>query len=361
MVKSAMKKVGLALSVCALAAVGCFALAGCDEGDTREAGRVFDHTITEQDVIDYIDEYREGSATTSDEDWAAWLAKKDTNAEKLRKEVVTYLCENWLVERAAGQLGVGVSEEEVDAKLKEQKDKYPSEMAWQRAIINSGYTQDTFKLSVKSDLLKERIKEFYADPSTVNDDELEEYANSKMTGSVAKGTHSIYIKVDGDTTKFSAKAKAQDALNELKSGAKFADVFAKYSDTTYSEDGDMGYSMISVPNLQYRNAINELRNKGDISDVVEAEDGYYVIVLTDLFEDKEDGTIKLSKFPQSLLDGFRSELAKEKTDEKYNEFYTENVSEAQIAVEPMPSDLPYDIDPAESADDGDEGSSQSSS
>ena len=77
---------------------------------------------------------------------------------------------------------------------------------------------------------------------------------------------------------------------------------------------------------------------------MDADDGFFVIVLTDVFPSTEyAGHLKLKKFPAELLDEFRSELAREQADDAYNEFYTENVSKAQVAVEPMPEGLPYDV------------------
>ena len=328
-----------------LALVVIFSLAACSHSDDRVAGRVFDYEITEQQVIDYMTAYREGNATTDDEQWAAWLEKKGTTAKALREETVRYYAQNWLVERAAGMRGVEVDEDELQSAIEEQKSKYPSDIAWTRALINSGYTEDAYALTVKSDLLKRKIKETFADPAAVSDDELESYANRKIDNSSTKRTSAIFIACEeGSHGRMAAKAKAQQARNELKAGAKFSDVFAKYSDTTYSEDGDMGYDMVSVPNTQYRKALATLDKEGDISDVVEAQDGYYVVVCAERFEDREGRSLRLKEFPQELLDEWRSELAAQGSNEDYNEFYTENVSDVDVAIEPMPQGLPYDVE-----------------
>ena len=324
-------------------AIACtMLLAGCSGTDDREAGRVFDHVFTEQEVIDYIAAYREGSATTDDADWAAWMAKKQTTAEKLRREAIEYFAENWLVERAAQQRGVDVTDDEVQAKVEEQKSGYPSEMAWTRALINSGYTEDAYRMSVKSELLKAKIKETFADPTTVSDEELEEYANKQMISMTTRRSSAVFVP-SGDGSKMAAQAKAQQAKAELEKGTPFADVFEKYSSTEYSEDGDMGFDFFEVPSLGYRRALMALHEIGEVSEVAAADDGYFVIVLTDTFEEKEGGSWKLSKFPEQLLEQFRMQLAADKADDAYNEFYTQAVSEAQVAVQPMPEGLPYDV------------------
>ncbi|MBO4352319.1 MAG: SurA N-terminal domain-containing protein [Eggerthellaceae bacterium] len=337
-----------AVLVALAAALACaFAIVGCasDNADTRVAGRVFDHDITEQDVIDYLADYREGCAVTSDEEWAAWLQQKGTTPEALRKEVVQYLAENWLIERAAELRGVSVSDEEIAEALEKQKSQYASEMAWTRALINSGYTEDAYILSVKSDLLKQKIKETFADPANVSDEDLQDYANNRISGVTTKRSSAIFVSSDMESGgNMAAKAKAQQAKAALDAGEDFASVFDEYSSTKYSDDGDMGYDYYSTPNMAYNKALIGLREVGAVSDVIESDDGYYVIVVTDVFSGVDGrGPMKLKKFPPELLDEFRNELARKQADDAYNEFYTSNVSEAQVAVEPMPDDLPYDV------------------
>ena len=335
----------MALAVAALLAV--VIAAGCGGGqaasDEREAGRVFDRVFTEQEVIDYLDAFRAGNGTADDADWAQWMADHGATAESLRKEVVQYLAQNYLVERAAGLCGAEVSDDEVAAAIQKQKDQYPSEMAWTRALINAGYTEDAYALSVKSDLLKQKIKDAFADPAEVSDEDLEDYANNRMTGMTTRRSSAVFVSIEEAGGNMAAKARAQQAKAALDAGEDFDKVFAEYSSTAYSEDGDMGYDYYEVPSLAYNKALNAMHEVGEVSDVVESDEGYFVITLTDVFSDRYVGRIKLKKFPPELLEQFRAELAREQADEEYNEFYTRNVSEAQVAVEPMPDGLPYDV------------------
>ena len=231
--------VSVAVACCVVAA-----LAACspDRGDTREAGRVFDRVFTEQEVIDYLDDFRRGNATLDDADWAAWMESKGTDAESLRKEVLNYLAENWLVERAAALVDVSVPDEDVREALAKQKGEYASEMAWTRALINSGYTEDAYALSVKSDRLKQRIKDHFADPASVSDEDLEDYANNRITAMRTKRSSAVFVPSNAESGgNMAAKAKAQQAKVELDAGEGFDAVFEKYSSTDYSQDGDMGY------------------------------------------------------------------------------------------------------------------------
>lgn len=336
--------------VCVFACAVSLSLCACENKDTREAGRVFDHVITEQDVSDYIADFRKASATTSDEEWSKWLAKKGTTAEKLREETINFYAQAWLVERAGTQRGVSVSDDEVTEQIAEKKDKYPSDIAWQRALINAGYTEDSYRITVKSDLLKEKIKETFADPSTVNDEELQKYVQRELGNTRVKRSSAVFLKAsEGSTERFSAQAKAQDAHKDLVNGASFSDVFSKYSDKSYSESGDMGFDVFSVPNLSYREALSKLDKVGAVSDVVESDDGYYVIVLTDIIDGNRLSNLKLEKLPSELVEKCREQLASEKSSTSYDEFYTESVSKAQVAVEPMPEGLPYDVEPSSDA------------
>ncbi len=324
--------------LCALACAGC----GQSE-DTRKAGQAHDYVICEQEVIDYIAQYREEAGLSSDEEWKAWLEKKGTTAKELRSEVVKQFGRNYLIRQAAELRGVSVGEGDVDAKLEEERGKYGSALAWQRALNASGYTEDAYRDQLRSDLQKEAIKATFSDPASVDDDELLAYANNQAANLSTRRTSAVFVAADDANSAFAAQAQARTAHDKLVAGEDFAAVFAEYSSRRYSEDGDMGYDCVSTPSSSYREAVLELE-VGDVSEPVLAGDGYFVIVCTDHFDNTDKGSLtKLSKFPDELLEVWRTELAQKKTGEDFIDFYNENVEEVEIAVEPLPEGLPYDV------------------
>ncbi|MFB3815528.1 MAG: peptidyl-prolyl cis-trans isomerase [Terriglobales bacterium] len=86
-----------------------------------------------------------------------------------------------------------------------------------------------------------------------------------------------------DTAVQQAKAKAEDILKQLKSGAKFADLAKKYSQDADSapKGGDMGWVRLEqIPLTESRNAIAPL-GPGQVSDMVQSAVGFQIFKVED--------------------------------------------------------------------------------
>ena len=107
-------------------------------------------------------------------------------------------------------------------------------------------------------------------------------ANSKKyeVAEQVKASH-ILVKF-GDDPK-AAKEKAEGILAELKSGANFAELAKAKSDDPGSaaRGGDLGLFGRGKMVKPFEDAAFALKNPGDLSDIVESQFGYHILVLTE--------------------------------------------------------------------------------
>ncbi len=78
-----------------------------------------------------------------------------------------------------------------------------------------------------------------------------------------------------------ARARAEAALARVRAGEEFAEVARQVSeDTSASNGGDLGFFQKGVMAIPFEQAVWELREVGDLSDIVQTQFGYHVIQLT---------------------------------------------------------------------------------
>jgi peptidyl-prolyl cis-trans isomerase SurA len=133
-----------------------------------------------------------------------------------------------------------------------------------------------------------RLKEREVDNKlVVTDAEIDNYlANATQASNQQdefKLAHILVLTPEGASPEKLAalKAKAEKALNELKSGADFVQVSAAYSDTQNAmQGGVLGWrSEGQLPGL-YANALRDMK-PGDLSLVLKSGNGYHILKLID--------------------------------------------------------------------------------
>ncbi|KLV04963.1 peptidylprolyl isomerase [Photobacterium ganghwense] len=117
---------------------------------------------------------------------------------------------------------------------------------------------------------------------TVSDEDAKAYYEEhKSKFGTAEQRLARHILVQGKGSE--AKAKAEQLLAQLKSGADFAELAKTSSDDTFSgqEGGKLDWFERGVMDPAFEEAAFALQ-KGDISDVVESDFGYHIIKLDDI-------------------------------------------------------------------------------
>lgn len=142
--------------------------------------------------------------------------------------------------------------------------------------------------------------------------------------------------------KAKAKAKAEELLAQVrKAPDSFADVAKKNSQDPGSaaQGGDLDFFARGAMTKPFEDAAFALKNKGDISDLVETEFGYHIIRLTDVKADKP----KTFEEVRPQLEG---QMKREQAQKKYAEAaetFSNTVYEQADSLKPVAEKLKLEI------------------
>lgn len=313
------------------------ALAGCgSSGDPDAAATVNGTAIGEDTVTAYVENFRTSSNLQDEAAWAQWLVDNGRTPQSVREEVIDYYVDQELLRQAAAERGVAVDDAAVDAAVQNVKDRYGSDEAWQDAISNEGTTEEAYRQQTELSLLETALRDSFnadADQAAVSDEDLLERASS-YNG--AKRFSLIVIAADGEND-------AQDVLNSIDNGLDFAEAAAQYSaDESAQNGGDKGWDVLSAPDAECAAALEGLE-EGQVSELIETENGVCIVKCTEAFSVPEDGLTATDQVPGALLDAARSQLASPDQSNGYNDWYADFKSRAEIVVNDMPEQVSYNV------------------
>lgn len=304
--------------------------------------------LTEDTVTKQIMSMRTSYGYTKDKDWAQYLVNNDLTPKKYRKQLIDSYTQQILLQQAQKENGVTVSDKEVEKAWKDACKSAGGAKTFKKTLKTYGYTEDTYKSSLKESLAQQKLKEAVAPTSKPKDSEIVDYINENLSKyNDARRSSNILIKVDSDASdedKAAAKAKAQECLDKINSGElSFEDAVKQYSDDTGSKEkkGDVGWDKLTTFVDSYQAALEGL-NKGDVSDVVESTYGYHIIKCTDYFHvDSQVDDIK--QVPKDIKKYVSNVVKTQAESTAYSEWLEQYKKDADITVNPMPKDVPYNV------------------
>ncbi len=304
--------------------------------------------LTEDTVTKQIMSMRTSYGYTKDKDWAQYLVNNDLTPKKYRKQLIDSYTQQILLQQAQKENGVTVSDKEVEKAWKDVCKSAGGAKTFKKTLKTYGYTEDTYKSSLKESLAQQKLKEAVAPTSKPKDSEIVDYINENLSKyNDARRSSNILIKVDSDASdedKAAAKAKAQECLDKINSGElSFEDAVKQYSDDTGSKEkkGDVGWDKLTTFVDSYQAALEGL-NKGDVSDVVESTYGYHIIKCTDYFHvDSQVDDIK--QVPKDIKKYVSNVVKTQAESTAYSEWLEQYKKDADITVNPMPKDVPYNV------------------
>ena len=356
------------LSVSAMACSGLMSQAEDTSGYKLTGGvaaTINGTNLTEDTVTKQIMSMRTSYGYTKDEDWAQYLVDNDLTPKKYRKQLIDSYTQQILLQQAQKENGVTVSDEEVEKAWKDACKSAGGAKAFKKTLKTYGYTEDTYKDSLKESLAQQKLKDAVAPTSKPKDSEIVDYINENLSNyNDARRSSNILIKVDSDASdedKAAAKAKAQECLDKINSGElSFEDAVEQYSEDTGSKEkkGDVGWDKLTTFVDSYQTALEGL-NKGDVSEVVESTYGYHIIKCTDYFhvDEKADS---IDQIPAEIKDAIVSSLKSSQVDQDYSAWLEEYIDKNDFKINAMPADVPYNVD-MNAADSSDADSSDDSS
>ena len=339
------------LAVAAVAALCALGLAACQNGGQAAGGTaatVNGTAIPESQVTDTIQTVRTQSGLEDQDAWGQFLASNSMTPESVREQIINSLVDQELVKQGAADLGVKVDSSEVDTYVQSMKANFDDDDAWKKALEEAGFTEDSYRESIESSLLQQGVGTHFEEAAQVTDaDYLESAKTYASYYDGAKRSSHILFKVEDTTNEQAmndARAKAQDVLNQINSGAlDFAAAAQQYSDDASKDSGgDVGWDRTSSFVTAYQEALSNLE-ADQVSGLVETEYGIHIIKCTEVFNAPQEIT-SLDQIPVDFQETIKSMASSVKANSDYTAWLDGLREKAEININPMPKDVPYNVD-----------------
>ncbi len=249
------------IAVIAIAALVFVLIRNTSGGTSNEAiGQLDGYTINKTDFYDEM---------------------KDRVGEDQISALVDEIAQTKIIELESDKAGIKINDEDMKNEIENFKKAYGFETDedMSAALTQAGFTLEDFKEKQIMPTLK--IKLLFENKHPVTEEELKTYFEDKKDSTFAttpKEIKASHILVN-------TKEEAEAVLAELKGGKDFANLAKEKSQDPGSkaEGGDLGFFGRGVMNQRFETAAFALA-KGETSEVVEADNGFHIIKITDIKE-----------------------------------------------------------------------------
>ena len=344
-------KLGKTMLVFGMAAACAFALAACGSTDAKSsvAATVNGTEIPESEITENIEKIRAQYGLEEEDAWGQYLSAVGQTPQSLREQMIDSKVDQILVKNAAGDIGVTVDSAEVDSNIESMKANFDDDEAWQKALKQAGFDEESYRANIEESLLSQAIQKHFSDEAKAEDSDIlkaaEQYAPS-YDG--AKKSSHILIKVDDVKDKAAmkkARNKAQEIIDRINNGEiDFADAAKENSDDPGSaqDGGNVGWNKLTSFVTEYTDALEKLK-VDEMSGPVDSQYGVHIIKCTDVFNAPKK-VKSLKDFPKEFRETIKSAAKSTKANEAY-EAWVDGLKEgADIKINDMPEDVPYNID-----------------
>lgn len=195
----------------------------------------------------------------------------------LRNQVLNQLIDQVLIVQAAEQMGITVTEEELEASIAQIKEDLGSEEAFAESLAANNLAEEQFRKLQRRQLLSRKVMDQVT--SGIPDE--------------AEQVHARHILVE-------TREEAESILAQLENGADFAELAKKHSidETTKESGGDLGFFPRGVVLPEFEEVAFSL-NVGERSGAVQTAFGYHIIEVLE----RETRPI-----PDEIKEGLRQQM-----------------------------------------------------
>lgn len=208
----------------------------------------------------------------------------------LERQMLERMITDMLQAQFAKENGVRVDDTQLDLAITRiaQQNNFPSLAEFRAKLEAEGVNFKKLREEIRSEIIATRLREREVENKlAISDSEVDNYiANkAKITG-VEEELHLAHILVvvpeQASAEKIhAARNKAEQALNQLNSGADFAQVAAGYSDANDAlKGGDIGWRRIDLMPPLFTGELKKLQ-PGKITPVLRSPSGFHILKLVD--------------------------------------------------------------------------------
>jgi parvulin-like peptidyl-prolyl isomerase len=226
-----------------------------------------------------------------------------------------------LIRQAAEEMGVDVSDSDIDEQIEELRAGFETEEQFDEALAQAGMDLEALETQIADQLLTEALLAELVSDADVAEEDIKAYYDANTAQFTEEAAvHASHILFDPDD-----KATAEEVLAEVNAGGDFAALAKEYSKDPVSADngGDLGWP--STPYVPEFQAAADALEVGEVSALVETTYGWHIIRL----EERRDSR-------QKELDEVREQieqiLVQQDNADAYQVFLNDLRDEAEIVI-----------------------------
>ena len=249
--------------------------------------------------------------------------------QQVKANLVRYLVERTQFVLAAEELGVEVTDKEIDARVKEIKDQYyaGSEKRFQQALKQQGMSEAQLRMTLHDRLLQPKLYDEIVEDVEVSDEEIEEYYKEhkdEFGRAASRDVRHILISCSNKAQCARARAKAERIRRQIRGGDDFGKLARRHSQDPGSARQGGRYTVERGQTApEFERAAFDLRI-GVLSQPVKTQYGFHLIQPLSSIRPPQPKPLKSvrEQIRQQLLQRERSEAITdwaEETKKKYNE------------------------------------------
>lgn len=342
-------------AVAVVAAIAGFGLFAVNSVPSNVAAKYDGGVITEEEVANSIAQYRSAYGFTDDSTFATQLETQNMTVASYRQNTADQLIIANLVEKRAKELGIEVTDDEVNEQVQQIAGQLSSgdDSMWQSTLESMGITEEALQKRYRADLLQQKVCEQDVAVTDATDDETLDYVKNYLANSTQKLVYRIVFSSDEGKTK-----KADECYKKLKAlkdagkltTKKFSEVAAEYSESesVSSDNGKLGWTGSGNISSDISDEIEDMK-KGAVSKPITVSDddnALEIVFVSDVCEfPTADEMTSLSSLnvPDELLSIIKIAAAQQVWQSNSTKYLAKLLADAKVTYYPVPDDAAYNV------------------
>lgn len=199
--------------------------------------------------------------------------------------------------------GMQPDKEKVNAQMEKIKTKFKSQDEYKAALEKEGVTEEKLRAQIEKEMLVQTVSaKKVTEAAQISETEMKEYYEKNT--SKFKQPESVKLRLISTKD----EKKAQDILAKIKAGDNFGELAYNMSEDSYRvKSGDIGYMHKGRMLPEIEAAALKLK-VGEVSDLIKAEDNWFIIKLEDK---KPEQQLSFEEIKSKLKKDLETDRAKE--------------------------------------------------
>lgn len=311
-------------------------LCSCNTSSDGVCARVNDAEIMEEQITEYISNFRRANQLERDDDWKNYLKQENKNPKEIRNETIDIFIDAAIKNDLAKKFNVVPSQEEIDKQISTNKKYFNTEEEFNNFIKQNFSNYDYFVKSTTIDITSSKVDNELVKKADVDDVVSNKFFltnSNKINGS--RGYYQLQFKNDNI-------ASAQEYLRQINSGEiSFEDATKKLKneDTEKLNFDYVIYDFLIQNPQKLTDTINSMQ-LGQVSGLVECENYTFIVKLVDIVSCQND-ILSFDDLPKFTSDNLKAYSKIVYSQDILSKEYDKEKSNFKITKYDPPNDLPY--------------------